>query len=156
MTENSKKNPDYSESAENLCNPKSVEQMLGRLQLNWLHLQELKATLRLKASEIVSEIEVQESLIDKIKNDLKEAIDVDGSYQDIEKGIYAVKYRKISKTYDVDTFMARYPQYTPAVVVQTVNVKALEGLIKGGLIIADDLKKQGITREEVSYAYYIR
>ena len=106
----------------------------------------------------MEEISVATLDLAEVGKKLREAIETHGSYQDIGTGEYAVKYRRMIKTYHVDPFLLKYAKFAPAVVEQTINVKALEGLIKGGLIDGEDLKHPdvGVITETANYAYYIR
>ena len=79
-----------------------------------------------------------------------------GSYQDLDKGWYAVKQRKVSKSYNAEAFEKTYPQFAPAVIIKTVDTTKLNGLIKGGLLAEDDLVDVHIIKESESFAYIIK
>lgn len=152
MTE--KKNPDYSASAVNLCNPADIGRKLMELQDTQAKARTLDATLQ--AMPEYQELKEQEKLAADIIAQVKGMVEVQGSYQDIESGFYAVKYQRISKSYLVEPFKVGFPKYATAVIEETVNAKALEGLVKGGLIPGDELKAKGVLVETPSYAFYIR
>ena len=158
MTENEKKKADYTNSAENLCNPGEVMDLLVKLHSE----ESIKATfedkLKEQCAELVDGIAKSLEVIAQIQKQIKEAVDQFGSYQDLETGEYAVKYRRMSKSYHVEPFLVKYSKYATAVVEQAINVKALEGLIKGGLLNEEDLKHPdiGVITETPTYAYYIR
>jgi len=151
-----KKNTDYTNSAENLCNPGEVMDLLVQFHAEQAIKATLEGKLREQCSELVDGIAKSEEVISQIQKQIKEAIDQFGSYQDLESGEYAVKYRRMSKSYDVGAFKRNYPDFVPAVVTETLNVKAIEGLIKGKLLSEEALKLNKILSESPTYAFYIR
>lgn len=154
MPENEKKKPDYTNSAENLCNPPEIGEALKELHLVQENIVRLDNLLR--DNEEYKALKSETDLAEAIKARLKDMIDAQGSYQYIDAGLYAVKYRRMSKSYHVEPFLAHFSKYASAVVEQTINAKALEGLVKGGLITEDELKKSEVLTETPTYAYYIR
>lgn len=149
-----RKPADYSASAENLCNPVEVEQKLQEL-----HIAQEQAKLfegALKENENYQEMKRYEQQVTDITAQVKDMVDALGSYQDIETGSYAVKYRRVTKSYRAEPFIENYPKYAPAVIENSVNVKALEGILKGGLLSIEDLKANGVVEETSSFAYYVR
>lgn len=151
-----KKNPDFTESVEKLCNPIQVKDLLDQLHLEEKTKADLEIQLREQSAELVDGIAKMGVVIADTQKQIKEAIEQFGSYQNVETGEYGVKVRRISKSYDAKEFADFFPNYTPAVVIQTINVKALEGLIKGGLIKEDELRNCGVLREDTTYAFIIR
>lgn len=149
------KAPDYTNSAENLCNPPEVGEALSLLHRYQDTLEELKGKI---PAQLQNEIKEAEEGIRVVAERIKDAIEQYGSYQDIEAGDYAVKYRRMHKDYHVEPFKKHYPEYIPAVVTETINVKALEGLIKGGLLNEADLKhiSVGVITETPQFAFVIR
>lgn len=144
---------DYSKSAINLCNPEQVRQLLTELYARHKDLEEAKARI---PQEIAVEIGTLEERLSDLQKMIREAIDEHGSYQDMENGFYAVKYKRISRVYHAEPFKEHYPKFVPAVIVETINAKALEGIIKGGLIEEADLKMHKVITEDVGYAYIVR
>lgn len=149
-----KKNPDYSESAINLCNPEEIGVKLAKLHQTQEQIRQLEETLQgndtykeyLKVGKMIADITAQ----------IKDMVEAQGSYQDIEAGSYAVKYKRISKVFHTEPFKEHYPKFVSAVVVETINAKALEGIIKGGLIEEADLKMHKVITEDFGYAFYVR
>ena len=149
-----KKNIDYSASAVNLGDYEPV-----KVALNVYKGLETKAAVcRLKLEETPEWIELEKisNQLNELKQEVKEAIDECGSYQDVENGWYAVKQRKESKSYLPEPFAKNFEKYAPAVIVETINVKALEGLIKGKLITEEELDKAGVIQRAESFAYIIK
>lgn len=144
---------DFEASAINLCNPPQVKELLDELHVAQNSLKEFKGSI---PEEILNDIDKAEKLIDYIGERIREAIETHGSYQDTENERYGVKYRRVSKTYDPAAFKRNYPKYAPAVITEAVNVQALEGLVKGGLITNDALKLNKVTQEHESFAFYVR
>ena len=144
---------DYTNSAVNLCNPEQLRQLLTELHARQKDLEEASARI---PQDIAVEIGRLGERVSDLQKKIRVAIDEHGSYQDIENGDYAVKYKRISKVYNADPFKEHYAKYVPAVVVETINAKALEGIIKGGLIEEADLKMHKVITEDMGYAYYVR
>jgi hypothetical protein len=161
MTERSevktKKNIDYSASAVNLKNPPEVEKLL-------IHHRKLLADLTQLGAEIAThipahltaELESTNRDLQESSKAIHEAIDTFGSYQHLESGAYAIKQRKVSKSYKAEPFEKTYPQYAPAVIVKAVDVAKLTGLIKGGLLDEARLEADGVLTISETYAYVIR
>lgn len=153
---------DFKESAENLTNPEQVRNLLENLHQAQAQLLTLKDTLEESNAELVGQIRVKQSEVDAILTYLKGdkdtvgAIEEYGSYQDVETGDYAIRYRRMFKSYHVPPFKKWYEKYVSAIVEETINVKALEGLIKGKLLDEADLKHKKVITEEAQYAFYVR
>ena len=154
MQEKAKKKADYTNSAVKLCNPDQVRD----LTVEKRRLENLVAACqeKLKTNKAYLQLQDHERALGEIAGKIKKAIDDFGSFQDIEAGVYALKYKRISKVYHVDPFKEHYAKYATAVVEETINAKALEGIIKGGLIEEADLKMHKVITEDVGYAYYVR
>jgi len=152
-----KKNPDYTESAINLNNPPEVKELLEEL----LAVQTYLAELRDRADacvpkEIKDETEEATLTISKVRADLIEAIEEHGSYQDVEAGRYAVQQLKKSSVYHVEPFKEHYEKYAGAVIEETINKKAIEGLIKGKLIEKGDLEVFKVLTYDETRAFIIK
>lgn len=152
-----RKNTDYSASAMNLENPKEVLADLHAYHSVLKQLEELKvkmdACIPRELSDQLTSLQTQlGGCTEAIKSD----IEIFGSYQDLEKGWYGIKQRAVSKSFSAQAFKITYPQFTPVVIVETVNEKALAGLIKGGLLTEIDLKEKGITQETESFRFIIK
>lgn len=156
MTTETKKAPDYSESAENLVNPTEVYELLVRLHGEQASLDQQKAQLRAANENLVTQIEMTEGVISSLQGDIKQAIETYGSFQNTELGYYGVKYRRMIKSYHAEPFNVYFTKFASAVVEETINVKALEGLIKGKLIDETELKQRNVITEETQYAFVIR
>jgi len=150
-----KKRADYSNSAENLINPPEIGEKLKELHKTELRIAELEAWLGGECPEYMELKETEQKVAD-LTAQIKDMIDAQGSYQDTDLGWYAVKYRRVSKSYDPEPFIQAYPQFVPAVIINSVNTQALQGLIKGGLITEDDLKKNLVLKESISHAYVVK
>jgi hypothetical protein len=152
-----RKNPDYTNSAVNMVNPTSVKTALKDLRILQ---QELAAIRDEIQGHIPAELVNHEAgvlmAIESNTNLIKHLIDIDGSYQEPLIGAYAVKQRKVSLSYNPQPIKEHYPNMAPMVIQETVNVKALEGLIKGGLVTPGELKKNGITEEHESFSYIVK
>ena len=145
--------PDYSKTAENLCNPDEVKELLDRLHEAQTTLAYHKDSIPTK---IAKGIEKAEQDIADITAQVKDAVEVHGSFQDIGALTYAVKYRRMIKSYDPVAFRECYSQYAPAVIVESVNAKALEGLIKGNLLTYENLINHSVITETPQFAFFVR
>lgn len=149
-----KKVADYKDSAVNLCNPPDLKVKLAELAeqqaLLPMYEEELKENSSYKSLK-----ETEQSISDT-KAQIRAMIEALGSYQDIGKA-YALKSRRATKEYHADKFAGKpYDQYRPAVIAETINVQALNGLIKGKLLDEAELKQHGVITEKESFAIIIK
>ena len=160
VTKNStgRSNPDYTASAVGLGNHEPVIKILSEYHEVALKVDALTSQIDdfLKDNPIYKELaEANIKLKDK-KKAVIERIDQFGSYQDTEMGMYAVKQAKVSKSYLAEPFATHYEKYAPAVIEKSINVKALEGLIKGKLIKEEELEQAGVTIKDTKYTYIVK
>lgn len=152
-----KKNPDFSGSAVSLTNPSDA-----RVYLTNLHglLNELDDVLAAIENSVPAELKERrdnlEKRIETITNGLKGIIDKQGGYQDVIEGLYALKQRRLSKSYVADKFERLYPQFAPAVIVKAVDIMKLNGLVKGGLLDEGHMELEGVLKLSETYAYVIK
>lgn len=163
MVTETKQNMDYSNSAVNLTNSTKLDidlEVLDRYQKEKATIEE--SIQSLIPQDLKDTLLNTERCIDEITRIIKEGIESSGSYQNLEKGWYAVKQRKVSKSYDAFAFEERYPQFAPAIIIKAVDTAKLTGLIKGGLISEADLKKESpggfpaVITEKESFSYIIK
>lgn len=148
-----RKNTDYTASAVNLCNPPEVKTLLD-VYAEWQgEIDNLDMVLR-SMPEYEKLTERQQNLA-SLRKEIEMAVETHGSYQDVDIGRYGLKQRAVSIQYKADEFEKTYPQFVPVVLTKSVNVDALKGLIKGGLIHEADLKSNGITLEKESFRFII-
>ena len=152
-----KKNTDYSASAVKMVNSKVVADLMETLHVLRADYDEAIKTRNASIPvELQTKVIETEAAVNGMADTIKSAIEQYGSYQDLDKGWYAVKQRKVSKSYDAPNFKLAYPQYAPAVIIETVDTTKLNGLIKGGLLTEDYLKTLDIIKESESFAYIIK
>lgn len=156
-----KKNIDYSKSAVNLTNKAEIE-------ISLIALSGLKAKIVEVENKIESLIpqELKDTLAslktqkEACENGIKSEIESLGSYQDLDRGLYALKQRKVSviESYNATKFEEKYPKFKDAVLTKVVNVPTLKALIKADQISEEGLITDGVltvTREE-SFQYIIK
>ncbi len=154
MTE--KKNPDYSGSAVNLSNPPQVIGLLKELHLRQDKVTQLTdKTKEYIPQELINQIAEATSQCKELQEALRKAIDEFGSYQDSDKGEYALKQKRESIIYKPELVR----QYAPSkvasfVLVESVDTKALDALVKAGQLTAVEARQCGEIKE--SFAYIIR
>jgi len=145
---------DYSKTAENLVNPPEVKALLDTFHQKQAELDAIRAEI---PAELLSKIDAIYQELGDLNTAIRDAIEQYGSYQDVEKGHYAVKYRRVSKCFEnPEAFKARYPSYAPAVIVETIDPTKVQGLIKGNLLAEEELKEAGILVEQISFAFVIK
>ncbi len=152
-----RKNTDYSASAVNLTNPPDVIRALGDLLTVQAKLTDVTTRIALTVpKELSDEANALTSEIADRKKKLETLIDQWGGYQDLETGHYALKQRKVSKSYNAEKFEPVWPQYSQAVIIKAIDEAKLKGLIKGGLITEDELKANQVLTEKESFAFIIK
>lgn len=155
--ENMKKNPDYTASAINLCNPNEVKLALIELYTAQANLVMLESKVRdLIPKELRDEVEAIRKDVTGLNQSVREAIEEHGSFQDVENGNYALQQLKKSSVYHVDPFKEHFSKHTGSVVEETINRKALEGLVKGGLIEQADLEGFKVVTYDETRAFIIK
>lgn len=147
-------NRDYSKSAVDLTNPPQVKALLDELHQIKAKTTELEGVLSENETYIQLQANIKQAA--EVEQIIKDTIDIFGSYQDVEQGEYALKYRRQSKQYDPAAFKRNYPAFAPAVIVDSVNTKALEGLIKGKLITEDALRLNHVMTTTETTAFVIK
>lgn len=151
-----KKNPDYSASAVMLTNPPQVEGLLRNLQNEQTELSQLKKQAEaLIPDEIKARITSKEKSLEILLVDIRKAIDELGSFQDVDKGWYALKQRRESINYKPElTRQHLEAKLASLVIIESVDSKALDGLVKGGLVTPIQARECGEVKE--SFAYIIK
>ena len=148
-----KKNPDYSGSAVNLCNPPELKKVIEERQSFTSHISNLKTVMEAYPEwEELRKAEIR--LADHDKH-IRGLIDQYGSYQDPDKGEYALKQRRESILYKPELVR----QYAPSkvasfVIIESVDTKAMEAMAKAGQITPEDVRRCGEVKE--SFVYIIR
>lgn len=151
-----KKNADYSASAVMLTNPPQVMDLLIKFKKETSSLSVISEAID---KTIPKELKDQRDILEKwhieTANDLRKAIDEFGSYQDTEKGEYAVKQKRESITYQAVSVRCHLPEKLHSLVlIESVDVKALDGLVKGGIVTPEQARQCGEIKE--TYAYIIK
>ncbi len=148
------KNKDYSGSAVNLCNPYQVREALQILKRRQDTLEKLyEESEDMIPQELKDNIKLVQKTVAEAQTLVHDGIELYGSYQDVEAGIYGVCQRRRSVIYLPDKVKANLPKYAPAVIEEMVNKKAFEGLIKGGLITEEQARD--CSEEKETFAYII-
>lgn len=149
-----KANPNYELSAVNLSNPPEVKVLLDDYTALQGEIDNLDAVLR--AMPEYEQLTASQQNLAGLRKEIEQAVDKYGSYQDMDTGRYGLKQRAVTIRYEVGDFERIYPQYAPAVLVKSINPDALKGLIKGGLLLEEGLRRIGVIQEKESYRYIIK
>jgi len=149
-----RKNTDYSASAVNLKNPIEVSEAISKIKDLQNELDNLDATMH-AYPEYQQMIEKQQEMAIRRK-ETETLIECFGSYQDVDKGWYGVKQRAITKSYNAGLFESCFPEFAPAVIIKAVDTVKLNGLLKGGLLTEEGLKRANILEEKESFRFIIK
>ena len=156
MTEAKRKNPDYSASAVKLTNPPEVMDLLTKYHRLGNEIE--KAQLEIDdcvPRDLLDKRKAIQNELSETDKSLRQAIDEFGSYQNLDYGEYALKQKRESITYKAE--LARQYLESKAlnmVLVESVNTKALDGLVKGGIVTLEQAKQCGEVKE--TFAYIIK
>ena len=151
-----KQNPNYESSAVMLTNPPQVMDLLTKYHRLGNEIERIQGEIDRGIPHILLDKReaVQKELSETDKS-LRQAIDEFGSYQNTDSGEYALKQKRESITYRAD--LARQYLESKAlnmVLVESVNAKALDGLVKGGIVTPEQARACGTIEEK--FAYIIR
>ena len=152
--EKTRKPPDYTMSAARLVNPPEVKVALNLYYQATAESDELRA--RLEKSDLFREWTAACARATEAKANVIDVVKQSGSYQDIENGVYAIDQIRQKRIYHAEPFIENFPKYAPAVIEQTINVKALEGLVKGKLLTEDGLTRTGVITTTEEHAYIVK
>ena len=148
-----KKNPDYSASAVNLTNPSEVALTLVHIKLLQAEIDNLDDVMK-SYPEYEQMVDKQQELA-KLRKEAEMEIDTYGSYQDTEKGFYALKQRAVTVSYLADRVHEHLPPaMVAAVIVESVDKGTVEALVKAGRITPD--QQEAISQKIEVYKYIIR
>jgi hypothetical protein len=152
-----KANPDFTASAENLNNAEPTVIAYAK----WLESKNMleRANLEIEGkipTELITARDAAQKAVDASYKNLQDTVKTSGGMQDVEAGRYALQQRRISKTYAVEPFKMYFGEFTPAVLIEALDIKALEDLVNRGRINEISLKEHGVLTEEVKLAFIIR
>ncbi len=151
-----KQNPDYSASAVMLTNPPQVEGLLRDFQNQETALQQLRNEADALIPKFLKDKIVHAGeMLSVTSKAIRAAIDEFGSFQDTDNGRYAVKQRREFVNYKPELVR----QYAPSkvasfVLIESVDSKALDALIKAGQLTPEQARQCGEVKE--SFAYIIK
>ncbi len=150
------KGTDYSNSAERLTNPESVRLLLlTRLGLN-SRIGELQKELGMRNVDLMTQIKDLVTELAVNETEIKNTVLTDGGYQDVDAGLYALRQKRISYTYDPVNFRKEYPEFAPAVIREMVDTTKLGGLIKGGLLNMAALERDLVAVSSETFAFILK
>lgn len=152
-TESKRKNIDYTASAVNLMN----SPILGHKLCELKEAQGIADVFQkaLEDTEPYRMLARCQDDIARMRDEIHELIEEQGSFQDTEAGMYAVKQRRESITYKPELVR----QYAPSkvasfVLVESVDSKALDAMLKAGQITPEQARQCGTIEEK--FAFIIR
>jgi len=140
-----KKNPDYTASAVSITNPVEIEILLGQRKSAENQIAGFRKTL--EEDQIYQDIKRGELFIADIDKKLVALIDEKGGYQDTDAGLYALRQRRISLSYDPEELRHRIPKWADAVISEVVDPKQVSQLIKSKLITEADVEGAATRKE---------
>lgn len=127
---------DYSNTAIALKNPPEVLELLKQWAVYRKHHQDCER-IESETPEAKRSLEAAEEML-KALFKVKEAIDQQGSYQDVAFGLYALKQQRVSTSYDPELVRKHIPDFMAIIEEHVANDK-IKGLLKGKLITAEQL-----------------
>ncbi len=151
-----KKNPDYAASAVMLTNPPQVEECLLEQRARITKLAELEEQIQsfIPESLKVEIANLRQEITDEDKG-IRGYIDTFGSFQDVDRCMYALKQRRESIIYKPDLVRQHAPSKVASfVIIESVDSKALDALLKAGQITPIEARRCGEIKE--SFAYIIK
>ena len=150
-----KANPDYSQSAlAGINNPPEVKSIL-----DVYHEQQAVVSSMRKELEALPQHQKYCEAVkyqDELRQLIEQAIDAHGNYQDVDAGVYGLRQVRRTAVYNAMKFADNFPREAAIVIEQVVNVKALEGLFKGGILEPQELERAGVTSHKETFAYIIK
>ncbi len=150
------KNPNYESSAEMLTNPESVRLLLlMRLGLNSKR-EALQLELEMQNTDLINRIKDVDTALAVNRSEIENTVKFEGGYQDVDAGLYALRQKRVTYTYDPVAFRREYPEFTPAVIKETVDTVKLGGLIKGGLLNMAALERDLVAVPSESFAFILK
>ena len=134
-----KNNPDYTKSAKINNNPDTIKAYQVFMEKNSA-LDKINTDIEaLIPKEMTTAKAAAQEEVNATYMLLREAIKNKGGYQDVEAGKYALIVEAKHPEYDADRLIQLYPNESAMCIENAVNVKKLQGLIKGGLLIESEL-----------------
>ena len=128
-----RKNPDYTASAKSLTNPPAIGDKL--VELVRAERLAMIAYDALKEVQLVKEACAADNAVGTIRNELGDMVRRSGGFQDVQLGLYALEQLSVRKSWTPNKLEPILgPKLSRMVVVQSVDTKALNGLIKGGFV----------------------
>ena len=147
---------DFTESAENLCNPEPVKALLEKLSKAQASQNKIQEEIRASNTVLVEKLEKHTKVVSDLQVKIREAVEKYGSYQDTEAERYAVKYARKTEGYNLEPFKSQFSKFVGLCVKETLDVQALRGQIKGKLITIKELEDTGVLDYTTTYAFYVR
>ena len=146
------KGTDYSKSAIDLTNSNEVLNLLNEYG-NALEAEDIAQQAVLETAESKAFYDALHTS-KKAKEAVKVAIDRCGSFQDVGKGLYALKQRKTSVSYDPVRVREFIPDAVAMAIIETVPNRKIDGLLKGKMITEEQASSCRIVAE-LAPAYII-
>lgn len=140
-----KKNPDYTASAISITNPQEIEILLGQRRAISAQVGELLNTL--ERTPTYKDITKGRATLADIDATLTALIDEKGGYQDTDAGLYALRQRRVSLSYNPKRLRECVPKWADGVISEVVDPKQVSQLIKSKLITEKEIEAATIRKE---------
>lgn len=149
-----KKNPDFTASAESITNTDEVRTAL--LLYYQLRVEEEQLLELVKGTELYKEyLKIQRKGAKQIEK-LHKVIDEFGGYQDVETGNYALRQRRFTTVFIPEMVKQHLPpDLVSAVLAIVVDIKRIEQFVKGGVITPEQVGEISV-RKEIEPHYIIK
>ena len=148
---------DYTNSGVNLCNPPEVKLLIDHLHACKVALADINASIADAVPEGLRNAQAKwQKDIAETTAELRLEVEAYGGYQDIESETYALFQTRRTAQYDALMLAGGpYEKIVPMVIEETVNVNALKGLIKGGIVSQEDLERHNVITYKESQAFIL-
>jgi len=147
---------DFTESAENLCNPEPVKLLLEKLSRAQASRNKIEDELLASNATLAEKLNKHTKVVSDLQAKIREAVEEHGSYQDLEGERYAVKYARKTEGYNLEPFKANFPKFVELCVRESIDVNALRAQVKGKLITTKELEDAGVLEYTKTFAFYVR
>ena len=148
---------DFTASAVKLCNPEPVKELLEKLSIYSRSKEDLEAKIEERCVDLVDGVGKCNESIAEVQQQIREAVEEHGSYQDTEGGRYAVKYASKTAVYgNLASFRKNFPKFVELCIKEVLDVAALKGQVKGKLITEEQLEKAKVLTYDKGYSFYVR
>lgn len=139
----------FDKSAVNLCNPLLVGELLRKRESIMSEISRLKGEI--EKTELHQAFVKEARALMALDNEIEAAIEEHGSYQDVKAGLYGLKRKSVSVTYDPKLLREFVPEYADKVIGEHVDAKRLDKIVHAGLATQEQVARAATVTEKFNY-----